>query len=284
MSKIQNKLSKSFQSFNKSPYSSVKISSYFDVYDALFSKYIGKNITFVEVGVLGGGSLFMWRDFFGPNARIIGIDLNPGAKRWEKDDFEIYIGSQSDPLFWKKTLEDIGEVDVVLDDGGHTYEQQIITVESCKKSMKDGGMIVVEDTHTSYMRKFGPKKYSFINYAHNITNRINDRFYALSRNNVKETSIYSVRFFQCFVVFDINRELSTEPHEGIENNKNNTNQVDYRFYSHKLVFYLEKIINEKGIIQKLLILKPLLKIIRHIILIYISFVTRFKLRKYFKNS
>lgn len=284
MNKIQNNSSKSFQAFNKSPYSSIKIASYFNVYDSIFSKYIGKDITFIEIGVLGGGSLFMWRDFFGPNARIIGIDLNPGAKRWEKENFEIYIGSQSDPIFWKKTLDTIGEIDIVLDDGGHTYEQQIITVESCKNSIRDGGMIVVEDTHTSYMRKFGPRKYSFINYSHNITNRINDRFYALSRNKIRETIIYSVRFFQCFVVFDIDRVLATESDEFLENNKNNTDQVDYRFYSHKLVFYLEKIINKNGIIKNLLIVKPLLKLIRHILLKYISFVTRFKIKKYFKNS
>ena len=40
------------------------------------------------------------RDFFGEEARIIGIDLNPSAKKWEKDGFEIFIGSQSDTNFW----------------------------------------------------------------------------------------------------------------------------------------------------------------------------------------
>ena len=59
-----------------------------------------KKITFVEVGVFGGGSLFMWINFFGKQARIIGIELNPEAKKWEKDGFEIFIGDQSDPDFW----------------------------------------------------------------------------------------------------------------------------------------------------------------------------------------
>ena len=86
-----------YKSYLASPYLSLKHSAYFQVYEELLGKYRNQNITFVEVGVLNGGSLFMWRHFFGPKARIIGIDFNPLAKRWEDDGFEIHIGSQSDP-------------------------------------------------------------------------------------------------------------------------------------------------------------------------------------------
>lgn len=74
----------SYKSYLKSPIRSIKHSTYFDTYDDLFSRYRNKEITFVEIGVAAGGSLFMWRDFFGPKARIIGIDFNPNAKTWEK--------------------------------------------------------------------------------------------------------------------------------------------------------------------------------------------------------
>ena len=93
---------KSYKAFMNSPYRSIKHKSYFDVYDTLLEEYVGKDITFVEIGVLDGGSLFMWREFFGPEARIIGVDLNPNAKKWEEEGFEIFIGDQSDKLFWKK--------------------------------------------------------------------------------------------------------------------------------------------------------------------------------------
>ena len=138
--------SASYQSYRKSPYKSVKHSTYFEIYDELFSRYRDREITFVEIGVLGGGSLFMWRDFFGPKARIIGVDLNPNAKKWESHGFEIFIGSQSNEAFLKDLMRQIGPVDVVLDDGGHTYTQQVVTTEILLDGIKDQGMLVVEDT------------------------------------------------------------------------------------------------------------------------------------------
>ena len=75
----------------KSKFKSIKHSTYFEVYDELFSKLRNKKITFVEIGILGGGSLFMWREYFGKKARIIGIDLNPNAKELIPNDCKIYF-------------------------------------------------------------------------------------------------------------------------------------------------------------------------------------------------
>jgi hypothetical protein len=69
----------------------------------------------------------MWRDFLGPKATIIGVDSNPDAKKWAKDGFIIEIGDQSDPIFWDYFFSKFPKIDVLLDDGGHTNKQQIIT-------------------------------------------------------------------------------------------------------------------------------------------------------------
>ena len=61
--------------FYKSKLQSVKLNSYFDIYESLFKEFKNKPITFVEVGIFGGGSLFMWKKYFHPKSRIIGIDL-----------------------------------------------------------------------------------------------------------------------------------------------------------------------------------------------------------------
>lgn len=196
-----------YESYMRSPYLSVKHSSYFQVYSELLEPFRNRPITFVEVGVLNGGSLFMWRDFLGPSARIIGVDLNPGAKRWEADGFEIHIGSQSDPEFWASLFRAVGPVDVVLDDGGHTFEQQIVTTHSCIPHIRDGGLMIIEDTHTSYFRDFGfPSRYSFIEWAKRLVDNVNSRFPSVKASKLPyKESVYSVTFYESIVCLRIDR-------------------------------------------------------------------------------
>lgn len=218
-----------YRSYKKSPYLSIKHSSYFHTYTELLENYRNKKITFVEIGVFNGGSLFMWRDFFGEQARIIGIDLNPLAKKWEDDGFEIHIGSQSNPNFWQDFFRSVGPVDIVLDDGGHTFEQQIITVDACIPYIKDGGMMIVEDTHTSYFKKFGyPSKYSFIEWSKKIIDNINSRFPTVNVSNLSyKDSIHSITFFESVVGFKIDRRkcFVSSP---TSNNGISSNAEDFR--------------------------------------------------------
>ncbi len=224
-----------YQSYKRSKYLSIKHSSYFQVYEDLLSRYRGRKIIFVEVGVFNGGSLFMWRDFFGHSARIIGIDLNPLAKKWEADGFEIHIGSQSDASFWTEFFAQVGPVDVILDDGGHTNEQQIVTSHEAVPHIKDGGMLIVEDTHCSYAREFGnPSTTSFISYAKTLVDVVNSRFPDLRPvSHPLRGLVYSVGFYQSIVCFHIDRSrslISTQTsNDGIS-----SNVADYRYHPSSL--------------------------------------------------
>ena len=84
-----------FQIYKNLKRVSLKSNTYFQAYEELFSG-VGKEIIFAEIGVMHGGSMFMWREYFGNKAKIIGIDLHPNAKELEKHGFEIFVGSQSD--------------------------------------------------------------------------------------------------------------------------------------------------------------------------------------------
>ena len=92
------------QCWANSPYPSIKTSTYFAAYAQIFGHLRNTDCTFVETGILDGGSLFMWRSWLGPKAKIVGIDLNPQARKWEAHGFEIHIGDQGDPSFWSETL------------------------------------------------------------------------------------------------------------------------------------------------------------------------------------
>jgi hypothetical protein len=224
-----------FQSYQKSEYLSIKHSTYFMCYEKVFREYVGSPITFVEVGILNGGSLFMWRDYFGPNARIIGIDFNPAAKRWEDDGFEVYIGDQADPKFWDDFFSIVGKVDVVLDDGGHTNRQQIITSDRCIPNIKDGGVLMVEDVHTSYFKAFGnPSKYSFINFTHKVIDSVNSRFpkAGVSKNGY-ENFVYSLSFYESIVCFHIDSERCFK-NSDTRNNGTSVAAEDFRHASSSL--------------------------------------------------
>jgi len=226
--------SESYHSYMESPYMSMKHDSYFHVYDKLFKKYKNKNITFVEVGILGGGSLFMWRNFFGPKARIIGIDLNEEAKKWCEHGFEIFIGSQSDESFWERIRHEIGLVDILLDDGGHTYDQQIITFESMINNINDGGLLVIEDTHTSYMSGFGPKKFTFTNFCKEMMDNINQRFGGFN-GKYEEKRVWSMEVFESIIAFKVDRGLSNIKSSATENNGLSEDVQEYRYSDNVLI-------------------------------------------------
>jgi hypothetical protein len=212
-----------------SPFRSIKHSTYFHVYDQLLAEFYGRDITFIEIGVLNGGSLFMWRNLFGKNSRIIGIDLNPTAKKWEKDGFEIHIGDQADPNFWRMTLSTIGTFDVLLDDGGHLYSQQITTLTSVLDSANENAIIIVEDTCTSYMDGFGQKKWSFIEFCFQVVNRINQRASAIANPSLTENRIFSIQFFESIVAFRVDKARSREKSYPTDNLGLDSNAIDYRF-------------------------------------------------------
>lgn len=210
--------SRSYSAFMSSARPSTKQSTYFDVYDHLFEKYRGLPIVFVEVGVLGGGSLHMWREFFGPQARIIGIDVSEEAKALERDGFEIFVGSQNDHEFWQSFIDNVGHVDILLDDGGHTYEQQIVTTEMMIENICDGGLLVVEDTHTSYQKGFGARRYSFVNYVKHLFDLVNYRFWDLESSK-KDLRIWSIEVFDSIVAFRVNKNGTSRVSAEINNGK-----------------------------------------------------------------
>ncbi len=123
---------------------------YFDIYDRHFSRFKGKEIVVLEVGVFQGGSLQMWKNYFGDRAKIYGIDINPHCKELEEENVEIFIGSQSDRKFLRQVKESIPPIDILIDDGGHTMKQQIVTFEELFDHVKDNGVYLCEDLHTSY--------------------------------------------------------------------------------------------------------------------------------------
>lgn len=187
-----------------------KWAHYFDVYDRHFARFRGQEITILEIGVSHGGSLQMWKNYFGSKARIFGIDINPQCKELEEENIKIFIGSQSDRAFLNEVKRSVPPIDILIDDGGHTMRQQIISYEELFDKVKDNGVYLIEDIHTSYWLKFGgghKRCGTFIEYSKNFIDLINAHHSeqkSLKVNNFTE-SVDSLHYYDSILVIEKKR-------------------------------------------------------------------------------
>jgi hypothetical protein len=202
--------------FKELTLSSDKWDPYFGVYDTYFNKFVGKSPVVVEVGVQGGGSLQMWEKYFGEGAKITGIDIDVGIMMGPRhdrppyrSDTKLVIGDQGSIPFWDNFLQETPKIDVFIDDGGHTMEQQMITLEKVFPHIANGGVFICEDTHTSYypwMNAGLRHPNSFIEYSKRLIDVIHyDHLQDKSMITDEVLQIYkglvSVAFYDSMVVF-----------------------------------------------------------------------------------
>jgi predicted O-methyltransferase YrrM len=123
---------------------------YFDIYHRHLSKFVGREVHVLEIGVYSGGSLHMWEHYFGPQCHLYGVDIAKGCKQYENEKIRIFIGDQADRELWKTFKKEVPLIDVVIDDGGHQPEQQIATLEEILPHIRPGGVYICEDIHGTY--------------------------------------------------------------------------------------------------------------------------------------
>ena len=132
---------------------------YFEAYHNHFSRFRFTNeeeVVFMEVGVQSGGKIGVLRDYFGPKFKYVGIDINPSTRMFANDDWaHIEIGDSGNPEFWKGIKEKYPRVDIFLDDGGHTMQQQRLALEVMLPHVHPEGVYMCEDLSTSWGAGFG---------------------------------------------------------------------------------------------------------------------------------
>jgi len=195
---------------------------YFEIYERHFSKFRGREINILEIGILHGGSLQMWKDYFGSKAVIYGIDINPKCKKFEEENINIFIGSQSDRNFLRDAKTKIPKVDILIDDGGHTMEQQITSFEELFDHITPDGVYLCEDLHTSYFEEFGggyKKPGTFIENSKSFIDQIN-AFHSkndLLKINPFTESVHSLHYYDSVLV--IEKRKMTKPYDLKTGNK-----------------------------------------------------------------
>jgi SAM-dependent methyltransferase len=148
---------------------------YFEIYERHFARYRGREVTVVEFGVFHGGSLQMWKRYFGARARIVGVDIDPRCRELAEERVEVIIGDQADRAFLRQLRTRVPRIDVLIDDGGHFMEQQRATFEELFPHVAADGVYLVEDLHTSYWPGWGGglrRGETFIEFAKDLIDQL----------------------------------------------------------------------------------------------------------------
>lgn len=118
---------------------------------------------------------------------------------------------------------------MILDDGSHANIHQIVTLESSLLHIRDQGLLVIEDTETSFM-KFGHfRRVSFVNYLarrkESLYSRNDDLDFDF--DNFSKV-IHSIEFFTGICALHVNPELCVASHR-ITNDKFPSSATDFKY-------------------------------------------------------
>ena len=137
---------------NEKEYGTDKGIQFLRKYENHFNHLVNEKINLLELGILKGDSLLMWRDYF-DKGTIVGLDINPIELNDPTNRIHVYQGFQED----KKTLDKIRKetakdgFDIIIDDASHIGELTKVSFwHLFDNHLKPGGSYVIEDWGTGY--------------------------------------------------------------------------------------------------------------------------------------
>jgi len=177
-----------------------KWTHYFWVYEKHFKPLTEKPIKMLEIGILNGGSLQMWKKYFHPDSVIVGIDINPACKEHEENGVHVRIGDQSDPKVLASLIEEFGQFDLVIDDGSHHVDHVRKTFEILYPRIAKEAVYFIEDTHAAYWASHGGS-ISHPDSINNVAKTMVDKINA-DHTRGQISSDYYTLHTKCMSVYD----------------------------------------------------------------------------------
>ncbi len=132
-----------------------KWNHYLSIYERHLKRFRDDNsrhVRLLEIGVFHGGSLELWRKYFGPSATIFGIDIDSRCGGISNSELNVRIGSQADPEFLRRVVQEMGGLDIVIDDGSHVGSHQRTSFETLFPLLDTRGVYIAEDLAAAYWR------------------------------------------------------------------------------------------------------------------------------------
>jgi hypothetical protein len=166
---------------------------YLRFYESRFQYLRNEKFTFIEIGVFKGASVAMWGEYF-PKATIVGVDYTPECAQYASDRVNIEIGDASNPEFLKSLVKKYGAPTIVIDDGSHRWDHQILALQTFFPMLKPGGHFVLEDIDTSFEAHLKQARFQGESDISAF-----DYIYKLSRVVVGEAALGSEKAYDDFI-------------------------------------------------------------------------------------
>jgi len=143
-----------------------KWTHYFETYQSVFGSRRSMPMRILEIGVLHGASLRLWKDYFQhADTCLVGVDIDPACAIYDapSQGIHVRIGSQADSEFLATVVREFGPFDLIIDDGSH-HSTHIIKSFNClyATGLKDEGIYLVEDLHANYWLPWRDSADSFL--------------------------------------------------------------------------------------------------------------------------
>jgi len=140
----------------------------------------------LEIGVQRGGSLKLWEKLF--DAKVIGVDIDPACAAYgDGINRHVYIGSQTDVEFLTRDVVPHAPFDLIIDDGGHWSNQQIISFNTLWPHLASKGIYLIEDLGTTYVF---PNNYGCMQFLKDLVDSIDPQ------SGAKDLGVESIHFYR----------------------------------------------------------------------------------------
>lgn len=143
--------------------------SYTGVYEHLMTPYKDKeSVNLLEIGVQLGGSSLLWQEFL-PNANLYLADIHDSrhqsiVEKLDKSRSRFYLldaYSDASRNFLLRECQD--GFDIIIDDGPHTLESQILCIKNFLPLLRPGGFMIIEDLQSvdwiEHLNQYVPLEY-----------------------------------------------------------------------------------------------------------------------------
>lgn len=189
--------------------------NYTEIYAEYFASLKDQPITFLEIGIFQGSSVKLWESYFS-RAELHFIDITLGAVQYFSERSHYHLANQENPKDLERVVRQTGgNFDVIVDDGGHTMNMQIVSFQTLFPHLRSKGMYIIEDLHTSYWPSHGGGAHQRtaiaflktlideLNFVGNRTARATHRNLApdfQSQLSIYQKEIESIHFYDSLVV------------------------------------------------------------------------------------